>query len=106
MDLTAKIITPEGRIDPVEPKNGKTFELEELQGIVGGFIEVYNLPGQTGAALVMNEEGKLQGLAVNELATRMWHERCLAVGGLAVGGLALDQIVGTVLLCRQAQMGK
>lgn len=38
-------------------------ELKPLQEIVGGYIEVITLPRNT--ALIINEEGKLKGMAPN-----------------------------------------
>jgi hypothetical protein len=39
----------------IEPKNGKCFELEELQGYVGGYIEYVRLDGNM--QMVVNEDG-------------------------------------------------
>ena len=44
--------------------------LEEMQRAVGGYVEHVTLDGRTG--LWVNEEGKLTGLPVNSLATRVW----------------------------------
>jgi hypothetical protein len=68
---------------PVEA-SGKKWSLEELQALVGGYIQIiylkddvqHGLPLKnptTTQALVMDEEGKLKGKNVNILATeRMW----------------------------------
>jgi hypothetical protein len=64
------------------PPAGAKFTLEELQAAVGGWIEMVGCPVGT---LVMNEEGKLRGLDVNDIAC-----------GLAQGAglLPSDRIVG------------
>ena len=45
-------------------------ELLTLQMSVGGLIEAKTL--ESGYTLIMNEEGKLQGLPVNPRATEIW----------------------------------
>ena len=42
---------------PIKPKNGKVFQLDELQELVGGFIEMIPLTNKMIA--VVNEEGSL-----------------------------------------------
>ena len=70
------------------PKNGKTFTLEEIQEIVGGYIEI--LTFKDGRMMVMNEEGKLLGFPINPEATRIARENNLIWPN--------DYIVGTVLI--------
>jgi hypothetical protein len=57
---------------PVTPKDGKWFSLEELQGYVGGNVELAVL--RDGRDLWLNEEGKLIGLEFNPLATMLWQD--------------------------------
>lgn len=45
-------------------------ELLTLQMAVGGLIEAKTL--ESGYTLIMNEEGKLQGLPINSRATEIW----------------------------------
>lgn len=52
--------------------NARKFSLQELQGFVGGFIEVITLPD--GRELVINEEGRNKNLPVNIAATTVWLE--------------------------------
>ena len=66
---------------------GDAFSLEELQKYVGGLIEVVPLDGHT--VMVVNEEGKLNGLPVNRAATDIY-ETFNHIG---------DFIVGDVVLC-------
>jgi hypothetical protein len=60
-------------VDVVEPANGKDWTLGELQGLVGGMIEViYRLPAaKPGMIAVVNEEGLLRGLPFNPVASEM-----------------------------------
>lgn len=62
-----------GTFEQVRPAKGAKFTLEELQGIVGGYIERAHTHG--GAAMWVNEDGIRLGLPVNHLATvLMWPE--------------------------------
>jgi len=61
------LLKADGTKNHVVPKNGKTFSLKEMQGFVGGYIEMLQL--QDGRIMWCNEEGKLKGLPVNSLAT-------------------------------------
>lgn len=63
-----------GEVTEVFPANGNEFSLAELQGFVGGYIEIIRTPA--GAWMVVNEEGHLDGAAFNERATR-----CLVSAG-------------------------
>lgn len=77
----AQIIKTTGEVIEVKPAKGKTFSLKELQDIVGGFIEIVHLPNMK--LMVVNEEGKLNGLPVNHKASDLYP----------------DIIVGDVLVC-------
>lgn len=70
----AKYYKLNGSIEDVSPKDGKYFSYEELQGFVGDdagkMIEIVPLP--SGKSMVVNEEGKLIGLKMNEKATHYW----------------------------------
>jgi len=46
--------------------------LEQAQKFVGGYVEGIEFP--TGDYLIINEEGKLQNLPLNEKATKLWRE--------------------------------
>jgi hypothetical protein len=60
---TNVVMHPDGRITPIAPKNGTEYTLEELQGFVGGYIEL--VPMSKGRYAVVNEEGMYLGLGVN-----------------------------------------
>ena len=66
---TAKIVYPDKDSEDYTPKNGTTFELEEMQKIVCGYIEIIRL--NDGRLMIVNEEGLLQGLPVNIEATNI-----------------------------------
>ena len=63
-------IKTDGTNTKVTPKNGKTFTLRELQGFVGGTIDIQDLPN--GASIVLNDNGKLEGMPKNEVVTSIW----------------------------------
>ena len=79
----ATLIGTDGRTYQVRPSNGVHFTLEELQGFVGGYIEVVRtLDGQF---MVINELGKLEGLELNIPATRLYiHGRSDVIVGNAL----------------------
>lgn len=77
----AKIIFTNGAEFEVSPNNGTDFSLQELQGVVGGYVEVVSLSGDD--VMVINEEGRLTGLPHNTKASV----------------IARDYIVGNVLVC-------
>lgn len=82
----AQIIKTTGEIIETEPSNGTDFSLTELQAVVGGFIEVVHLPD--GRLMVVNEEGKLNGLPINPKASELYP----------------DIIVGDVLVCEHYEI--
>jgi hypothetical protein len=55
----------------IRPKNGKRFMLTELQGLVGGNIEIVHVK-MGGKVMIINEEGKLKDLPVNRKATDLY----------------------------------
>jgi hypothetical protein len=116
----ATVYETDGSTREVEPKNGTDFKLEELNAIVHGFIEIIRLApgaeealaegpsvavqeagrGKNGGVspakiMVINEEGKLDGLPYNEKATRIF---CASFPGTG------DYIVGPALVCDTAQV--
>ena len=46
--------------------------LESAQEFVGGYVE--GVPFPNGDYLIVNEEGKLMGLDLNEKATKLWRD--------------------------------
>jgi hypothetical protein len=47
-------------------------DLESAQQFVGGMVEGITFPN--GDYMIINEEGKMLGLPVNEQATKLWRE--------------------------------
>jgi hypothetical protein len=66
---TAIKLTTEGKASLID-LSADSNELLTLQIAVGGLIEAKTL--QDKYTLIMNEEGKLQGLPINERATEIW----------------------------------
>lgn len=89
----AEIIKTNGTHQSVQPTNGTDFTLEEMQGIVGGDIELVFL-NET-EIMVVNEEGKVNALAYNSAATHIFKENHPSVS---------DYIVGDVLVCNNEQI--
>lgn len=89
----AKILKSSVEIIEIEPKNGTDFSLEELQGVVGGYIEIVRLGGNQ--LMVVNEEGKLNRLPFNSLATNALR---------LVYPQSDDIIVGDVLICKLSEI--
>lgn len=101
--MASLIRVGEARRD-VAPKNGRAFELAELQELVGGAVEP--LPLRRGLLMLMDEDGRAKRLAANEEATRMVllarPEFTKTVVGL-VGRPFV--VVGTVVVVNRREMG-
>lgn len=83
-----RIIKTNGEVIPTSPKNGSDYSLEEMQEIVGGYIEII-ASADGSEVMVLNEEGKLNELPYNPEATRWF----------AKNHGDYDYIVGNVLVC-------
>ena len=70
----ARLYFTDLRIREINPVNGIYFTLEELQGYVGGIIQIIPLDGEghEDRLLVVHEEGKLIDLPFNLPATLIW----------------------------------
>ena len=84
------IYYPDGSRKEIFPKNGSYYELEELQDLVGGYIQLLYSHYDKNAAMVVNENGKLYNLPLNLAAT----EIALTEEMISV----LDYIVGNALI--------
>jgi hypothetical protein len=83
--MASTLYQPDGRTKDVRPANGKHWTLEELQGFVGGYIEV--LRTHDGGYMVINEMGKVVTpmLELNYQATRLYqHGRHDPIVGCAL----------------------
>lgn len=94
--MKAKIIKADGTTIEVEPKNGTDFSLEEMNEIVNGYIEIVWFHDGSDNIMILNEEGKIEGLPYNHQAT------IIAQQGKAIS--LTDNIVGDVLLCHKDQV--
>lgn len=92
----AQIIKTTGETIEVSPKNTTDFSLEEMKAIVEGWIQVVWFYDGSDRIMVLNEEGKCNGLEYNAKATQIARE------GQAID--PTDFIVGNVLICKQDQV--
>lgn len=90
----ATVIPAEGPVRELQPGRGASFQLEELQAVVGGYIEALYLPE---AVMFLDEDGKAKGRPINPRATAL----AAAVGKLK----PTDCIVGDVIICTPAEAG-
>ncbi len=91
-----KLIKVTGEERTVQPKNGEEWQLKELQGFVGGYIELFPT-GSPGTIMVLHEEGKIQSNPqLNVKAT------VIAAPNLMKG----DWIAGDVLIATERSMGE
>lgn len=84
----ATIIKSTGETVEVQPKNNEYFSLEEMQEIVGGYIEFVYLPDDK--IMVVNEEGKIHNLPMNDVAS--------------VYVAPYDYIAGNALICKNNEI--
>ena len=84
---SAKIIYTDKEAEDYTPKNGKTFALTEMQEIIGGYVEPIRL--NDGRMIIVDEDGKSKGKAVNIPATNI----------LRRDHFTTDYIVGTAIVC-------
>ena len=78
------IVAPDGTVTPVE--RDEAFSLEELQQIVGRYIEfVYGYDGED--TICVNEEGRIMQLPQNQRYPDL-------VGNVVVGKSVGDEFVG------------
>lgn len=57
----------------VQPKDGRAFVLEELQSMVGGYIELVMIPGMN--EVFVNKDGLAMGLPYNLAAIMLYDIR-------------------------------
>lgn len=78
-------VVPKPRTGELNPQ---TFTLEEMQNIVGGYIQIVNLTDEV--LMILDEEGKLKQKYYNQAATELF-QKCFPN--------TMDFIVGDVLVC-------
>ena len=69
MDMTKDINTKASEFKIIKDSKDEP-NLKEAQEFVGGYVEGITFPN--GDYLIINEEGKLMGLPLNEEATKLW----------------------------------
>lgn len=90
----ATIIRSSGIKEEVQPKNPKKgWTLEEMQKIVGGYVELLRL--DDGREMYLNEDGKRLNLPRNEVADLLARKAGIAVD---------DFVVGDVLVCNRGEV--
>ena len=89
--MERQIIKTDGTTVNYSPKAGAYYELEELNQIVGGCIQIISL--HDGRIMVINDDGKLLELPYNWEATAIAQEQGAIFGN--------DFIVGDVLICME-----
>jgi len=91
----AFLINTDDMVTEIGPGGGRsTFTLEELQKLVGGYIEIVSLAN--GDLLVVNEDGMALGLPTNERATMIAERDRVRMGP---GG-----ILGDVVRCKRKEI--
>lgn len=68
--IKAKLYKTDGTILEVVPANGTDFQLDELQAMVGGYIEIVS--AGKGKIMIIDDDGKLKGKPVNNAATMIF----------------------------------
>lgn len=97
----AKLILPNGEVTDVFPKDGKTFKLDELQKLVGGYIELvtliyphvdHNQFRSERFIMYVDEDGISKKLPINMTATKLFKSThgCGEVVGPALIGTVLE----------------
>ena len=79
------------KVDGTREELTGNLDLQTLQKAVGGYIQI--IPTDDDKVMVLNEEGKLMGLPVNEEATMMTR-----------GVLFNDIIVGDVVVAERGEV--
>lgn len=79
------LIKTDGTEKQVDPENGKTYDLKELQTLVGdskgrSYIELVGLNG--GKYMIVDEDGKFKGQPINKRASVL--AKTLIVGNIMI----------------------
>lgn len=90
----AILIRVDGQMDTFHRPD--PLALEDLQEKVGGYIQVLYFQDGTGRLMVINEEGKFEGLQPNEKASVIAWEQV----GIARG----DYIAGNAIILQREEM--
>ena len=97
MELDPKksyLVSVDGSVTEVAPINGKEFELEEVQGHVDGYIQIVRLNDDR--IMIVNENGKIEGLKYNFIAT--------GIADMFHALWAGDYICGDAIVCPSSML--
>lgn len=91
--MKATLYTTDSKMKEVRPKNRKTFSVSEMQYYVHGYFEI--IPLGDGCVMIINEEGKIKNLPLNETATAIIKTYYPAMKG---------EILGDVIVCKKSMI--
>jgi hypothetical protein len=92
MQKPSLLITAKDELKHTPPANGKAYTLEEMQGLVGGYVQILETP--LGHLMVMDEEGKFKKKPYNMAATTIMRS-VLGRG---------DYVAGDVIYCDRSMV--
>ena len=87
------LIAPDNTIQSFESKTGRVLDLDDLQQAVGGYIETVSGPLYPLIGIV-NEEGRLRGLADNPIGSMAIRYPELLCGNVVIAFAEGENIVG------------
>lgn len=88
--MVAKLFRASGTLEEIAPVNGMAFSLKEMQGYVGGNVQIVELDKEY--IMAFDEEGKIKGYEMNLCAT------IIGRGNRAI--YPVDYIVGDAVVCK------
>jgi hypothetical protein len=88
----AFLVAVDGTVTPLKPGNGKSFTLDEVQALVGGYVQLLAIQKKPFILYaLMDEDGLLKRLPLNPEASR-----------IATQKMGRDMImVGPIVICPQ-----
>jgi hypothetical protein len=87
MSNVALHIKADGSVMAVQPKSGRFFSLEEIQGYVGGYFQPVAVRDAPGLNLLCNADGRVQQLPVNNRVSGALYD------GLIVGDVLVVKLI-------------
>ena len=89
----AKLLKTNGTQVQISPQNESKFTLEELQGYVGGYIQIVSINASD--IMIVNEEGKIYNKPYNKIATQIFYNST---------SNRSDYIVGDAVICSRNEL--
>jgi hypothetical protein len=65
------LIRVDGTVESFIPSKGQKFSLEEVQKLVGGYVERLSIPESGGSVMLVDEDGISRGLPLNPNASEV-----------------------------------